>query len=349
MDAYYCKFCKYHTKNEKHFDEHIKTNKHAKNTTGTIFFDKINPKDYKKKIYVCDSCDIVYLSNRALLNHKKSCKSLETTSKTIDDSNKITELETRLKELEIKLKFKDEILEIKESLIKLQEKELDTKNTLVSNAMNTINKSIDVTEKSMSILKYANMYLSNGKPIEKLEGNDIFDVIKYDNFKKNEITNETYVKTVLHKFINGIFHSFIGDMIIEYYKPTTKNETNFIATDTSRLCFIIMQTVKCTEKSNKTEWINDKSATKFTELVLKPLMSAISDILSEYLKFKNKSTNSEYSMELTGKCLALKRDISVGKFIKPILRHVAPSFHFDKIKFLDDNNEKPKKIIKIKK
>ena len=40
---------------------------------------------------------------------------------------------------------------------------------------------------------------------------------------------------------------------------------------------------------------------------------------------------------MLGKCIELKRDIEVDKFTKPILRYVAPSFHFDKLKILDDD------------
>ncbi len=44
------------------------------------------------------------------------------------------------------------------------------------------------------------------------------------------------------------------------------------------------------------------------------------------------------------------RDIEIDKFTKPILRYVAPSFHFDNLKLLDDESgssedEKPKKIV----
>ncbi len=52
------------------------------------------------------------------------------------------------------------------------------------------------------------------------------------------------------------------------------------------------------------------------------------------------------------KCVELKRDIEVEKFTKKILKYVAPHFHFDKIKMLDDDDdeddlsdEEPIKII----
>jgi hypothetical protein len=131
-------------------------------------------------------------------------------------------------------------------------------------------------------------------------------------------------------------------MIIEQYVPTTKNTANIISTDTSRLCFIIMQKIKKGKKgkkgkTDKKEWINDKFGKKFTELVLKPIINAVKETLSEFIDFKQKKELNEDILFLMGKCVELKRDIEVDKFTKPILRYVAPYFHFDKLKFLDEN------------
>ena len=165
----------------------------------------------------------------------------------------------------------------------------------------------------------------------ELKGNDILDAIKYKNPKGTETKNETYVKTIIHKINHGIFANFVGDMIISYYKPKNINEANIIATDTSRLCFIIMQKVK-KDKIEQKEWINDKSGKKFTELILKPIINAVKETLIEFIEFKKTKELNENSLCLMGKCVELKRDIEVEKFTKPILRYVAPSFHFDTLK-----------------
>jgi hypothetical protein len=58
---------------------------------------------------------------------------------------------------------------------------------------------------------------------------------------------------------------------------------------------------------------------------------------------------NEYLLNQLTDCVELKRDIGTDKFIVPILKHVAPDFHFDKLKILDDVfdnesiEEKPKK------
>ena len=88
--------------------------------------------------------------------------------------------------------------------------------------------------------------------LEELTGKDVLQAIKYKNPKKLEPKNETYVKIAIHKFNHGIFPNFVGDMIIEHYQPKTKADANVIATDTSRLCFIVMQKITKKDK-NKTD------------------------------------------------------------------------------------------------
>jgi hypothetical protein len=134
-------------------------------------------------------------------------------------------------------------------------------------------------------------------------------------------------------------------MIVEYYKPKTSKDVNVIATDTSRLCFIIMQKIKKNDKTEKNEWINDKSGKKFTELVLTPLINAVKETLTEFIEFKKLKELNEDILCLMGKCVELKRDISVDKFTKPILRYVSPCFHFDKLKDFIDCDDNSKDII----
>jgi hypothetical protein len=128
-------------------------------------------------------------------------------------------------------------------------------------------------ETSMNILKYAKLNFNDAEPFEGLKGNDIYEVMNYNNPKNIESINEEYVKIAIHKYNHNIFHAFIGDMIIEHYKPKSKKDVNFIATDTSRLCFIIMQEITKKGKIQKKEWINDKSGAWVSTFCKKVLIS----------------------------------------------------------------------------
>lgn len=299
MEEYYCSNCNYHTNELFCFKEHLLSGRHKTSVPD----DTRKPHEFKKKIFCCCDCDNIYLSKQALQNHSKKVH-VQLTS----EAQKIIKLEEEIKELKV---YMGKALDIaKEN----------------SNTANT----------SMNMLKYAKLYLNDVEPLQELTGDEIYTAIKYKNPKGTESKNETYVKTAIHRFNHGIFPDFIGDMIIEHYAPKNKSETNIISTDTSRLCFILMQKIK-KGKTDKKEWINDKSGKKFTELVLKPIINAVKETLSEFIYFKQKKQLNEDVLFLMGKCVELKRDIEVDKFTKPILRYVAPYFHFDKLKFLDDD------------
>ena len=313
MEAYYCKGCKYYTTRLSSFKDHIESLKHS-NQVGEE--DEITDYSiFKKTIYVCPTCDNVYGSKRYLQTHEAKC-SVDT---------HVASLETKIDELT--------------TIITTKDKQLNGKEKQLNKALDIAQVNSKTANASMNMLKYAKTYLNDAEPLEELTGNDVLEAIKYKNPKKTEPKNETYVKIAIHKFNHGIFPNFVGDMIVEHYQPKTKADANVIATDTSRLCFIVMQkiTKKDKNKTEQKEWINDKSGRKFTELVLKPIINAVKETLIEFIEFKKKKELSDTLICLLGKCIELKRDIEVDKFTKPILRYVAPSFHFDKLKILEDN------------
>lgn len=60
-------------------------------------------------------------------------------------------------------------------------------------------------------------------------------------------------------------------------------------------------------------------------------------MLKKNHRVQTKKQLNENILFLMGKCIELKRDIEVDKFTKPILKYVAPYFHFDKLKYLEDD------------
>ena len=314
MEAYYCKCCKYYTAKLSNLKSHLLSLKHVDQAGGEE--DEIDDYSiFKKTLYICPTCDTIYMSKQNLQNHEKKCC-----------------VDAHVAILEDKIEVLENELEAEKNDNNANKKRLDK-------ALDIAQVNSKTANASMNMLKYAKTYLNDAEPLEELTGKDVLQAIKYKNPKKTEPKNEAYVKTAIHKFSHGIFPNFIGDMIIEHYQPKTKSDANVIATDTSRLCFIVMQkiTKKDKSKTEEKEWINDKSGKKFTELVLKPIINAVKETLIEFIEFKKKKELNDNSLYLMGECVKLKRDIEVDKFTKPILRYVAPSFHFDKLKILEDD------------
>lgn len=312
INVYYCENCKYYTKNSSNFKRHLKSNDHINSQEKNkklIEIKKIN-------IYPCSECDKIYKSNDSLQQHQKRHHNDIFINKLKEDVQKLQN------------KLNNKIIQENKNLKKIVDDTLTIAKDSVATSKNN----------STSILKYANLHMKDAEPLEKPNSETVLKVIGYKNPKNNESKNETYVKTAIHQFNHHIFHSFVGDMIVEYYKPKKTDKANLIATDTSRLCFIIMQKITKGKKEQK-EWINDKSGKKFTELVLNPVIDAVKQTLIEFVEFKKTKELNESNLCLMGKCVELKRDIEVHKFTNQILKYVAPHFHFDNLKLLTDINE----------
>ena len=325
MEKYYCESCKYMTNKISNFKDHMKSKIHK--TKSSIECDEnTDYSNFKIIDTLCCICGDTYKKGNFVTKH-------------VCDKNKIIEfaLINKNEEIELlkkELKKRDE--KIEEIYKKLDEKD-QKKDDIITKAIDATISSNKVANTSMNMLRYARTYWNDVDPLEEINDKNICKVMNYKNPKNEENINETYVKTIIHKYNHGIFADFIGDMIIEYYKPTTLKKRNMMVTDVTRLCFIMMQKIE--GKKTKKEWINDKSGERFIKLILDPMFVFVKKILNDYLDLNQKKDLTEYSLGLMAKCAELNRDIDVKKFTKSVLKYVGPHFHFDKLKSLDNDDD----------
>ncbi len=69
ISTYYCKCCKYQTSVLYNYKIHLLSKTHINKSKGDTKYDKI----IKTKIFKCDKCENIYMSNRSLKNHIKKC------------------------------------------------------------------------------------------------------------------------------------------------------------------------------------------------------------------------------------------------------------------------------------
>ena len=106
--AFYCKCCKYYTETAGNFNLHLNTAKHIANSPNIEADKKVNINDFKQNIFVCPTCDTVYVSKRALQKHLiKCCTDVDSETEAI--KNKIVELKARNNETKMLL---DKVLNI---------------------------------------------------------------------------------------------------------------------------------------------------------------------------------------------------------------------------------------------
>ncbi len=76
-DVFYCVCCKYYSMKISHFKEHMISQKHV-TISGKQFDKNTDLKQFKRTIYCCNNCNIIYMSKRTLDNHIKKCCKIQT-------------------------------------------------------------------------------------------------------------------------------------------------------------------------------------------------------------------------------------------------------------------------------
>jgi hypothetical protein len=341
MECFFCKKCNYYTETKINFTKHVKSQKH-KNIIGIKKGIIETENNYnKQKIFKCNynNCSKFFLYERSLSRHQKNTHSyIENINSNILE-NKINKLEKNQINLE-----KNQLNGIKE----LSEMILSIKN-IDSNILQKQNNFLKTPiYKTMSISKYAKLYLSDVEPLEKLDNTQILEIIKYKNSEnKIEILNN-YVFTLLLKYEECTLSKFIGDCIVDYYSPKIKNKINVITSDQTRKCFIIMTKIIKNENNNEfieNAWVYDQSALLFVKLILQPLLDAIVNIFIDFIKLNQIHSNSKYdsneyddtdfineqkkilNSSTTTQIIRIK--INNGKYNEKILNYVSSYFRIE--------------------
>lgn len=341
MKKYYCEYCEFSTDNPQTIKRHLQSIKHKKNHSDPV---NVNVKDYESSINICNKCNAEFFNEGVFQNHKKSCgKISKDKRKSNAENSDVVQVVMKQNEMLIKqneMLVKQMAAQLEENAKQREEtsKQREQNQELIKTVTEFARENTGITKKSMSMLQHANTYILNSKPIRKLKKEEAYVLIGYDNPSKEITPEETekHVKTYVSKYQNNCFVQYVGDMIVTYYKPEKKEDSNILTTDTSRLSFIILQKVDKAINANEKEWVNDKSGKRFTSLVLVPLLNTIKETLSAHvqtaIKKDNKQLSSEAKIDLSNfltDCNKLKRDLDNEKFIVPILKYVAPSFRFD--------------------
>lgn len=344
--SYACICCDYSTDLKPSFEIHNIGIKHFENVK-------------KCNKFACNFCGIVFDARHKKVYHMKNCK------------NKDKPTKIRLKKQERAKNKQTQILE------KLVDEVASIKNNseITKVAMETSVETSKLARKSMTMMKYASVYLKDTPPLTMLNKEEVYDMIDYehvvmedeyvdviveasdsDTSQKKIIEKQKvikideslvkYVRPVLNNFENKTLSSFFGKMIVKYYNKCKKKFRKFWTADVSRLSFIIMQVVN---RKGEKEWIQDKSGKKFTDLVITPMFDALSELIHKYIDNIQEYSSAHYKtlkpierdryMEHGSMCLKLLQAIRYEKNNDSILKFIAPYFNFDSMR-LDEEPQK---------
>ena len=342
MSNYYCTACKYLTDSQSNMNKHTKTKKHIEKAA-----DKhISKNNIIKKIKVmsCSMCCKQFASQSTRWRHEKICIK----KNNLLNNGEIYNTLNNDKSDDIPIKKPKDKYEL---LIADKDKQIDEYKALVDklvssnvNMSHATSKTADVANKSMSVLKYASLHMTDAPVLEELGKEEVYGILNYKgndkklNKEQQEDENEIYVKMVIGHYVNKNLVNVLGDTIVQYFrKPGEdfKKTSSIWAVDVARLSFIIMSAIS---KDGEKEWKDDKTGKSFKSIVIRPMLTTLNEILHNFIEYKEDwlERNKDASVEEMGKIMNLRqksaelmKDIIYRQLEQPLLKSVAPSFQFN--------------------
>jgi hypothetical protein len=334
---YACTLCEYETDVRQLYYGHCKTNKHNKNKE-----EYENHKTVKKPELILMKCTICngLFENTEIIRHVEKCtlaslcgkqlaevtelnKELIMTNK--DLNNKLNESNNKFDEAYKKLEEanKNHYSEMKEANDKIQQIFIEYK------IENKEDKEYfkDLVQKAGTVVTSVMDYLKKNcsdTPITK----------KLEHYELEETEDGTCDYLVFNEKNDTLVDYLVKHMTKKYIENDITKQT-FWSTDVSRYSYIFRGVRNLDDADNKCVWLYDKEGVKIREIVVRPFLNYIGDIINKKLKnilpidIRREPMYGDYLSKIYKKIelLTLERNIVVD---------MASHFQFDKT-LLSDN------------
>jgi len=308
--GYNCEPCGFHGRCKGDIERHKMTNKHNR-LTRTI---------------ACDQCPKKFENQLNLSRHKRHCKP------TINETRKIKKIQTEpsiktitiIKKTIPKENKNTKYLEMKNKLrdieLKLENKELELQKTQQDNEYFKRLLEHDLN-KQTSALNYIVKYF--------IDSPDVYPFTNFLDYVKDE---EGLADELVYYYKHKKLAEFIGDMIIKEYVRENPKDQSIWNTDYHRFKCIIKQSI-----NSVSQWNIDRGNINFAELLIKPILVYIKEVLREQLKIESIGINGGCigydfhggieKMSIITKIIA---DIDDKILTRDIIRYCSSKFYFDR-------------------
>ena len=152
------------------------------------------------------------------------------------------------------------------------------------------------------------------------------------------------VKEMICCYRHNTLHEFLGNFILDIYKKKNYSEQSIFSTDTSRLNYVIKESIH----DNTSEWVPDKKGLKTIEYIIRPLTDHVLELLKEFNSRLTIGINptTDDLIELNRRkqdILLLETYIEDGRLVDKINKYICPFFVMDKntVKSLDKKKKLP--------
>jgi hypothetical protein len=345
---YNCNYCDFHTERKSGYYNHCKTDKHIKNKEQCD--EKENKSKHISELINCNTCDGLFKHDK-LQTHVEKCILFSLCEKQLAE---ITESHKELVITNKELNY-----EIKELLKKLEDANSKIHNLLIEDKIeNKEDKKYfkDLVQKAgtvvVSVMDYLNTNCNDTPATKKLE-----------YYELEETVDKTCDSLVFNEKNNSLDNYLVEHMKKKYIEKDITKQT-FWSTDVSRYSYVF-RGVRNSYRENKeikNAWLHDKQGVKIGEIVIRPFLNYISDMINR--KLKNILPRDILREPLYADYLSkIYKKIELLILEKEMVKYMASYFQFDKT-LLSDNKKleheeeekgdekktikKPKKKITIK-
>ena len=348
---YQCTCCNYKTTIKCCIVKHYLTKKHFANFKKSKYCD-ICKKDYNnnsnfRRHYLTHHQDDIANCGHISNNHKNNNQ--------IDihkNNNNLIKQVIDAKE-DIKNEINKTINKSNKELLEANKEIIDQSNKQV---VAVVNKAIT---KASALINYLMIHHSSTPPLKKITQTKCIKMLKL-NYNCTGNNNLDLEKKLLSDYVNKMFVKSISKSIlsiVNHKKPELQPIWN---TDCARNHYVI---------KTSDNWNEDKAGIKFTDYIIKPLLTYIKDLMTKYEEVqiktdmrpmaKNPTEVLEHMTKLRN-CLLFESDLLHDVFVQPILKELSPYLRYlsselnlddedDDDEDDDDDQEKIEDLEKLKK
>lgn len=313
---YICKTCNYETDDKSNFNKHLSSKAHAKKNFVEAKVDENFNKKLKKlpSRFQCNICKKNYSSTSSLSHHKKKYCSGDTIKAMFEQE---FNEKLRQKELEMELKYSKQIIEnMKTEKQRLQQDNIEMKQYIKNTKPTTYN---------ISVKKLVQQTYPNAPYLAMLEN---YAIIHEDE--------DSFTKDLIYCNKKNILNSYLGDIIIKYYKKEDPKDQSLWSTDSSRFKYILKELIA----SKKSMWSEDDKGLKINKYIIEPLLQYIHDYINEQIDKLDDvlhDANADECIIISQKQLDMayiREQIQNGQLKDAVNKYMAPSFRFNNDKLI---------------
>ena len=332
---YICNLCNYNSNNINNYQKHLNTNKH-----------NINEKNNK----FCFECNKSFSTRQKYTRHMYHhinyvVKKNNNNNKHIMHDNVEDKINNTNKYISNKI---DHLTKTNEESNKIISNKIDDLNKSNQEVVKVVNKALT---RASTLIKYLMQYHPTTPPLQKINYKECIDKLKldYNCIQNNYALQEILVREYrTHIFVKKISNSILN--LINHKNPEKQPIWN---TDCSRNHYVV---------KTPSAWNEDKAGIKFTEYIIKPILTHIRQLIHDYRVNKLEKTcfdnfteldMDEYYLRLSS-TLELEKELLNGTLVPQFLKELSPHLRYiqkeleeiEQFKELEELQENLKQIIK---